>query len=365
MVGGLKMTGPGTEVSAKWKTEPDKAASQQMPAGYFSVQRRLLRALSILLLVLAACMMVALWAGYREITLPALFRSQMARTVFFRLRLPRVVMAGIIGATLGAVGAALQALFRNPLADPFTLGVSGGGALGASIAIALGWGARVSGVPLVFVAAFAGAVLSVVLVYRIARTGLIVLPGALLLAGVVLNLIASAGVLTVQYIADQTRALQILRWLMGSLDVIGFDVIWRMLVFLVPGWLVMLAFSRDLQLLAVDEDTAASLGVNVRWCERVIYAVSSLLVGVTVSVGGAIGFVGLIVPHMVRLLFGQDLRIVLPSSFVLGAAFLMIADAVARTALGQTELPVGAVTGIIGGPLFLWLLRRQQAYSAM
>jgi iron complex transport system permease protein len=151
----------------------------------------------------------------------------------------------------------------------------------------------------------------------------------------------------------------------GSLDVVGFDVIWRMLVFLVPGWLLLLAFSRDLQLLAVDEETAASLGVNVRRCERVIYVVSSLLVGVTVSVGGAIGFVGLIVPHTVRLLFGQDLRIVLPSSFVLGAAFLMLADAVARTALGQTELPVGAVTGLIGGPFFLWLLRREQHYSAM
>ena len=171
--------------------------------------------------------------------------------------------------------------------------------------------------------------------------------------------------LTVQYVADQTRALQILRWLMGSLDVIGFDVIWRMLLFLVPGWFVLLAYSRDLQLLAVDEETAASLGVNVRRCEWVIYVASSLLVGVTVSVGGAIGFVGLIVPHIVRLLFGQDLRIVLPSSFILGAAFLMLADAMARTALGQTELPVGAVTGIIGGPLFLWLLRREQQYAAM
>ncbi len=326
---------------------------------------RLFGALGILLLILGACTLVALWAGYREITLAALRNDEIARNVFFRLRLPRVIMAGIIGATLASVGAALQALFRNPLADPFTLGVSGGGALGASIAIALGWGAKVSGVPLVFLAAFAGAGISVVIVYRIARTGLVVLPGALLLSGVVLNLIASAGVLTVQYIADQTRALQILRWIMGSLDVVGFDVIWRMLVFLVPGWLILFAFSRDLQLLAVDEETAASLGVNVHRCERVIYIVSSLLVGVTVAVGGAIGFVGLIVPHTVRLLFGQDLRIVLPSSFVLGAAFLMLADAVARTALGQAELPVGAITGILGGPFFLWLLRREQHYSAM
>ena len=332
--------------------------------GYPAAKRRLTAAMGILVMILGLCTLIGLWAGYHEITLAVLRHDEMARNVFFRLRLPRVIMAGIIGATLALVGAALQALFRNPLADPFTLGVSGGGALGASIAIALGLGAKVSGVPLVFLAAFGGAAISSAIVYRIARTGLVVLPGALLLSGVVLNLIASAGVLTVQYIADQNRSLQILRWIMGSLDVVGFGVIWRMLIFLVPGWLVLIAYSRDLQLLAVDEETAASLGVNVRRCEGVIYIASSLLVGVTVSVGGAIGFVGLIVPHTVRLFFGQDLRIVLPSSFILGAAFLILADAVARSALGQVELPVGAVTGILGGPFFLWLLRREQRYSA-
>jgi len=348
------------------KTSDADAPQMGRPAGaYPTASGRLFGALGILLLVLGGSTLLALGTGYQEISFALLRDDEITRNIFFRLRLPRVIMTGIIGATLASVGAALQALFRNPLADPFTLGVSGGGALGASIAIALGWGARVSGVPLVFLAAFAGAAISGAIVYRIARTGLVVLPGALLLSGVVLNLIASAGVLTVQYIADQTRALQILRWIVGSLDVVGYDVIWRMLVFLVPGWLMLIAFSRDLQLLAVDEETAASLGVNVRRCEWVIYVVSSLLVGVTVSVGGAIGFVGLIVPHTVRLLFGQNLRIVLPSSFVLGAAFLILADAVARTVFGQAELPVGAVTGILGGPFFLWLLRREQHYSAM
>jgi iron complex transport system permease protein len=326
---------------------------------------RLWRPLVIALPILLAATLIALWAGYRVIDWTALNNDPIARSVFFRLRLPRVVMAGLIGASLAAVGAALQALFRNPLADPFTLGVSGGGALGASVALALGWGARVAGAPLVFVAAFIGAGVAVIVVYQIARTGSLVLPGALLLAGVVMNLIASAGVLTIQFVIDSSRALQILRWTIGSLDVVGFDLIWRMLLFLAPGWIVLLVSARDLQLMAVDEDTAASLGVNVRRCERLIYAASSLVVGVTVAVGGAIGFVGLIVPHAVRLVFGQDLRIVLPCSFVLGAAFLMLADAIARTALGEVELPVGAVTGILGGPLFLWLLRRQQRYSAL
>ena len=145
----------------------------------------------------------------------------------------------------------------------------------------------------------------------------------------------------------------------------GFNLIWQMLIVLIPGWIALLLMARDLQLLAVDEDSAASLGVNVLRTERLVYLVSSLLVGVTVSVGGSIGFVGLVVPHIARMLFGQDARFAIPCSLLLGAAFLMLADAVARTILGQTELPVGAVTAILGGPFFLYLLRRAQRYSAL
>ena len=334
-----------------------------VPAGAAGV--RLRRALLILLGALTVATLVALWVGYQPLDLEALRTDETARTVFFQLRLPRVLMAGIVGASLAMVGAALQALFRNPLAEPLTLGVSGGGAMGASIAIAFGFGAKVAGLPLVFIAAFIGAGLAVLAVYRLARTGAVVLPGALLLAGVVVNLIAAAGVVIIQYFADYSRALQILRWTIGSLDVVGFELIWRMLIFLVPGWVILFALARDLHLLAVDEETAASLGVNVRRSERLVYAASSLIVGVTVAIGGTIGFVGLIVPHAVRLLFGEDVRVVLPCSFLLGAAFLMLADAAARTVLGVGELPVGAITALAGGPVFLWLLRRQQRYTAM
>ena len=328
---------------------------------------RLRRAIALLSGVLLIVALVALWVGYKPLDLAALRTDEVARTVLFQLRLPRVVMAGIIGASLAMVGAALQALFRNPLAEPLTLGVSGGGALGASIAIALGLGAKVAGLPLVFIFAFLGAGAAVVIVYHLARTasGAVVLPGALLLAGVVLNLISSAGVVIIQYFTDYTRALQILRWMIGSLDVVGFDLVWRMLVFLVPGWVILFWMARDLHLLAMDEETAASLGVNVRRSERLVYVAASLIVGVTVAVGGTIGFVGLIVPHAVRLMFGEDVRVVIPCSFILGAAFLIIADAVARTALGAGELPVGAITALAGGPVFLWLLRRQQRLAAM
>jgi iron complex transport system permease protein len=327
--------------------------------------KRLSRALLFFAALLAVTTLVALHVGYQRLDLQALFEDAQAREIFLRLRLPRVVMAGIIGASLGMVGAALQALFRNPLAEPLTLGVSGGGALGASVAIALGLGARVAGVPLIFVAAFAGAGLAVFAVYRLARAGGEVMPGALLLAGVVVNFIAAAGVVILQYFADYTRALQILRWTMGSLDAVGFDLIWRMLIFLAPGWATLLLLARDLHLLAIDEETAASLGVNVRRSERLVYLASSLIVGVSVAVGGTIGFVGLIVPHAVRLIFGEDVRLIVPCSFLLGAAFLMLADTIARTALGAGELPVGAITSIIGGPVFLLLLRKQQRFAAM
>lgn len=330
-----------------------------------SVTTRLFRAGTILTLVLLASIAIGLLVGNQPIAFADLFSDSFARTLFFRLRLPRVVMAVVIGASLSLTGGALQALFRNPLADPYTLGVSGGGALGASLAIAMGWSARLLGIPLVFLASFAGAMGAILLVRTIARTGAVLLPGALLLSGVVVNLACAAAVLTVQYLADPNGALRILRWMIGSLDVVGFAQIWRMLILLVPAWLALLLLSRSLHLLAMDEETAATLGVNVGRLETTVHLLCSVMVGVTVSTGGAIGFVGLIVPHAVRMMFGEDLRIVLPGSLLLGAAVLVLADALARTALGSGELPVGAVTGLLGGPAFLWLLRRRQQYAAL
>jgi len=326
---------------------------------------RLARALGFCFVVMCLATLFALSTGYQRIEWSQLQTDEITRTIFFRLRVPRVALGLLVGGSLAGVGAALQALFRNPLASPFTLGVSGGGALGASIAIALGFGANIAGIPLVFIFAFAGSMAFVAIVYRIASAGTVVMPGTLLLAGVVLNLIAGAGVLMIQFVTDYTRALQILRWMVGSLDVIGMDLVWRMLIFLVPGMLLLLATIRDLHLVAMDEESAAALGVNIRRVERTVYAASSLVVGVTVAVAGPIGFVGLIVPHAVRLLFGEDLRIVIPSSILLGAAFLVLADSLARSLLGASELPVGAVTALIGGPLFLILLTRRRRYAAI
>jgi len=334
-------------------------------APVLSLPKRLFRALSVLTLLLIAATAVGLAVGRQRLDFSGLLSDPFARTLFFQLRLPRVLMALLIGASLAVSGAALQALFRNPLADPYTLGVSGGGAFGASVAIGLGLSFRVLGIPFVFFASFLGAMLAVFLVRTIARTGAVTLPGALLLSGVVVNLVSAAAVLTLQYLMDPSGALRILRWMVGSLDVVGIAPIGRMLLLLGPAWLALLALSTQLHLLAIDEDTAGTLGVNVTRCNTAVHMLCSLIVGVTVAAGGAIGFVGLIVPHAVRFLFGEDLRIVLPGSLLMGAAFLVLADALARIALPSGELPVGAITGLLGGPAFLWLLRRRQQYTVV
>jgi len=343
-------------------SRPARAAS---PLG-----TKLARTVLALVVVLAASVAVGLATGRQRIDFSSVLADPFSRALFFRLRLPRVLMGMSIGASLAVTGAALQALFRNPLADPYTLGVSGGGALGASVAVALGWGARIwfplfGGVPVVFIASFAGAMLAVFLVKTIARAGAVVAPGALLLSGVIVNLVSASAVLTIQYIVEPNSALQILRWIAGSLDVVGLDTVGRVFFLVAPAWLALLFLSRQLHLLAIDEDTAATLGVNVRRCENSVHVLCSLIVGVAVATGGAIGFVGLIVPHAVRLMFGEDLRIVLPSSLLLGAAFLVLCDALARSALASTELPVGAITGLLGGPVFLWLLLRRQQYAVL
>jgi len=319
----------------------------------------------VLSLLLVAVAIGSACFGTEPVRFAQVFSDPTMHTLFFDLRLPRVLMAAMIGASLAIVGAALQALFRNPLADPFILGVSGGGTVGASVAIAFGIDRVFGGVPFLFLSAFLGSLLAVFLVYQIAHTGRAILPGALLLAGVAVNLIASAAVITIQFLSAPSRAHQILRWTAGSLDIVGFATIRHMALFLIPSWIALLAMAQKLHLLAIDEDTATTLGVNVRRSELIIHLLCSLLVAVTVAVGGVVGFVGLIVPHAIRLLFGEDLRIVLPGSLLLGASFLIAADTVARTALGSTELPVGAVTALLGGPVFLFLLRRRQRYSAL
>ncbi len=289
------------------------------------------------------------------------FADNVDAQIFFIARLPRALAGALVGAALASAGVVLQALLRNPLATPFTLGVSAGASLGAILVIILGVPLSVVGVPAVPLASFAGALGAIGIVYALARLrrhGLST--SVLLLAGVTLNSLFSAIIMFVQYLADYTQSFQAIRYLMGNLDVSSYSPILWALPLLVAAAAVFAWLPRSLNLLTMGADGAAARGVDVLRAQRAAFLSASLATGAAVSLGGPIGFVGIIVPHMVRLLVGSDHRLVLPASACFGAAFLVTCDVAARTLMAPLELPVGVITAMLGGPFFLWLLARKK-----
>lgn len=279
------------------------------------------------------------------------------------LRLPRVVMAVIAGGVLASAGAVYQALLRNPLAGPYTLGVSGGATVGAALAItlagALGWSSVSAGLPLLAAAALMGAGFAIALIYLIARSAARFSASTIVLAGVTLNLIFGSFLLLLQYVADYTQIYDMIRWMMGGLDVASRDY-WVIAPISVGGWAVVFASLRELDLIAVDPVSAATLGVRVervRW--RLLLAVS-LMTGCVVAYCGPIAFVGLIVPHSVRMTLGASHRVVLPASIIGGGLFLLACDTLAQNLLQAQEVPVGIITSMLGGPFFVYLLLRRR-----
>jgi iron complex transport system permease protein len=286
------------------------------------------------------------------------FDDNLEAQIFFVARLPRALAAALVGSTLAAAGVVFQGLLRNPLATPYTLGVSAGASLGAMIAITLGAALPVGGVA---TASLAGAVLAVLVVYALASAkqhGLSTT--VLLLAGVTLNAFFSALILFVQYLSDFAETYRAIRWLMGDLDVASYAPIVAALPLVAVAWAAFAWLARPLNLLSLGAEAAATRGLAITRAQRVAFFGASLATGAAVSVGGPIGFVGIIVPHLVRLLVGADHRLVLPASAGFGAAFLVVCDALARTVLAPLELPVGIITAVIGGPFFLWLLLRKR-----
>ena len=280
--------------------------------------------------------------------------------IFFVARLPRTLAGALVGAMLASAGVIFQGLLRNPLATPFTLGVSAGAALGAMLAITFGWSLAWLGIPAAPLASFAGSLLAVAIVYLLATArhrGLST--NVLLLAGVTMNAFFSAVILFVQYFADFAETFRILRWLMGDLDISSYQPLVTALPLVVVSFGVFAWLARPLNLLALGPDAAESRGLDVLTAQRAAFLSASLATGAAVSVGGPVGFIGIIVPHLVRLLVGADHRIVLPASALFGAAFLIGCDALARTVMAPLELPVGVITALIGGPFFLWLLVRK------
>jgi iron complex transport system permease protein len=275
--------------------------------------------------------------------------------IIWNLRVPRALLAFLVGGALGAAGASLQALVRNPLADPFLLGLSGGAGLGAVLAIAL----HLSGPWALPIAAFAGAIAALVLVYRLGLIGGAALdPRILLLGGVAVGAFAAAITTAVVALADAAELRNAFLWLWGGLSSASWDAVLLIVVYTPIPLLVLLGAARPLDLLALGEEPARYLGADIERVKRRVYLAASLLTAAAVAVSGVIGFVGLVVPHLARLTWGHRHRALLPAAFIGGGALLAIADTLARTVVAPRELPVGVVTALIGVPVFAFLLRR-------
>ena len=278
------------------------------------------------------------------------------KTIIFSIRLPRVIFAGLVGASLSAAGVIFQALLRNPLADPFILGVSGGSAVGAIIGIIIGLGSVPFGIPGL---AFLGAVITVILVFLIGKTNKELHSNTLLLAGVIVNAFFSAIIMFLISISRNADLHNITFWLMGDLSLATWIKILFVSVLLLFGFAIIYSYARPLNLIVTGEETAMQLGVNVERTKIILFLAGSLVTALAVSFSGIIGFVGLIIPHIMRMLLGPDHRLLLPASFLFGASFLVMADTIARTAIPHSELPVGVITAICGAPYFIYLLRRR------
>ncbi|HYN19451.1 MAG TPA: iron ABC transporter permease [Thermoanaerobaculia bacterium] len=313
-------------------------------------------ALFALLLLWLAVLIGAPLVGSQPVSLESVWRGEpTAAAIFWQLRLPRVLLALLAGAGLAVSGLAFQTLFRNELAEPYTLGIATGAALGAVLSLRLEEAGLMLGMPLVSLASFAGALSATAIVVGLAwrRKGS---TATLLLAGIAVSLSCSALILFLQYLSDSTQTFRMVRWMMGGLSVVGYsEVLWTA-PWVLGGAGVLLALRWDLNLLLTGEELAASRGVDLVRLRLRVLAVAALMIGALVAVAGPIGFVGLMVPHMLRRWVGHDLLLLAPACLLGGGAFLATCDVAARTIMAPAELPVGVLTALLGGPFFLWLL---------
>lgn len=282
-----------------------------------------------------------------------------SREIVLNIRLPRVFLAALVGASLAVAGATFQGLFRNPLADPYILGVSSGAALGATFAIVSRLSLTVAGFGAVPVMAFAGSLAAIVLVYQLSRQGDYVPVMTLLLAGIAVSAFLSAFVSLIIFFAGE-RLHQVVYWMMGGLGGARWTYIRVMAPYFFAGFGGIYFFARELNAMLLGEETAHYLGINIEKVKKFFLVGAAILVSAAVSTSGIIGFIGLVVPHIVRLLAGPDHRFLLPASALCGAILLIGADTLARTIIAPIELPVGIITALMGAPFFLYLLRRRK-----
>jgi len=315
--------------------------------------------LTILLVLAIIVLLGAPMVGMRTIPVSAILHpasGRMESDIFWKIRIPRVCISFLAGAALAVSGMAFQAMFRNPLATPFTLGVASGASLGAAIYVRLGLVFSVLGISGISVFAFTGAILSILLVYGLTRVRRGFSTTTMLLAGVAISFFFSSIILFTQYMSDFTHSFRILRWLMGGLEVVGFESVLNMAPFVISGGAIILYMTHELNLMMTGEEIAISRGVSVWKTKKVLFFATSLMVGGVVAICGPIGFVGMMAPHICRLLIGADHRYLTPATLLFGGVFLTLCDMLARTLIAPAEMPVGIITALLGGPFFIWLL---------
>jgi len=315
-------------------------------AAFGSVQIPFLTTSNILISRLPLVEITPTWTGAME-------------TIILDIRLPRVILAGLVGAALATAGATYQGLFRNPLADPYLIGVAQGAALGAVAGFLLPPAWHNAGFGIIPLLAFFGALVSTAIVYSLARVGKTLPVTTLILAGVALGALL-ASIVSYLIISSGEKMHGIMFWLMGSFSLSQWSEVTIVLPCVLLGLVIMLLYARPLNIMQLDEEQAQQLGINVERLKLVLLVAATLITAAAVSFVGIIGFVGIIVPHAVRLIWGADHRFLLPLSVLTGAIFLIIADLIARTALAPTEIPIGVITAICGAPFFLYLLRRRR-----
>jgi len=317
----------------------------------------------LLVLFFAACVVLvtAPFVGMDLISPSQLFNNSLQTTIFFTLRVPRVLAAFIAGSGLALCGMMFQAMFRNPLADPFTLGISSGASCGAAITILMGMNGALFGLSYISIGAFCGAALSMAFVYALSSLQRTASNLTMLLSGIAISFLFSSILMFMQYISSLRDSFHIVRWLMGGIEIFGYQQILSMLPFVVTGMIIVLLKLPELDHLLTGDDLAKSRGVRVGLTKNLLLLAATLIVGSIVAVCGPIGFVGLMTPHICKMLFKTRHTVLGPASFLAGGIFLVLCDTAARVVIAPAEMPVGVITALFGGPFFLWLLFMRKA----
>lgn len=280
--------------------------------------------------------------------------------IVLSIRLPRILLATLVGSVLAVVGSSYQAIFKNPMADPYVMGVSSGAAFGATVGILLKLNVGLLGFGATSILAFAGALITTFIVYNLARIGNKISTTSILLAGIVMNAILSSGI-SIMMIFNHDELARIVNWTMGSFNSASWEQIGVIIIPIALGLVFLISLSREMNAIVLGEEDAQNIGVNVERVKKVILITASLLSACVVSVSGIIGFVGIIVPHLFRIIFGSDHKVILPVSAIGGGIFLLVSDTLARTIVPGVEIPVGVITSLFGGPFFLYLLKKSKS----